>query len=119
FYRLRSRHAGQRPDLGVRELAEGESLRQARQCAERTSDADFLPRCAHVEPHPPAQPVGAGSKAVVPALAASNSRMRSRSRATAASRCAESFAISGPRRSISAVEPARARASLVRMSIGV
>ena len=51
---------------------------------------------------PPAQPGGAGAEAGVPAAAGSNSRIRSRRRAVAASRCADSSAISSPSRSSSA-----------------
>ena len=69
LFRLRRRHAGERPDLGVRELAARERLGKPRQRLERPRHADPLPRRAHVEAHPPAQPGGARAEAGVPAVA--------------------------------------------------
>ena len=66
---LRRRDAGERPDLGVRELAAREGTGQAGQGAERPGDAHLLARGAGVEADAPAQPVGAGGEAVAPALA--------------------------------------------------
>ena len=56
---------------------------------------------AEVEADPPAQPVSAGAEPVTPAAAGVEPRMRSRRRAEAASRCADSSAISSPSRSSS------------------
>jgi hypothetical protein len=68
LFRLRRRHAGQGPYLGIRDLSAGEGTGEARQRAEGARHADPLPRSALVEPHPPAQPVRARAKAVAPAL---------------------------------------------------
>src|SRR5262245_10791421 len=66
---VRSRHASQRADLGVRELAASERLGQQRQCSERTRHAYTLTRRAEVEPDTPAQPGRTGPEAVVPTAA--------------------------------------------------
>jgi len=66
--RLRRRHTGQRADLGVRELAACERRGEPWQRCQGTRDSYPLPRCANVEPHPPAQPGGAGAESGVPAL---------------------------------------------------
>jgi len=50
---FRRRDAGQRADLGVRELAARECLRQPRQAAEGAGHADALARGGRVEPDPP------------------------------------------------------------------
>ncbi len=99
---FRSGNAGQRADLRIRELAAGERLSQPRQRAERARHADALAGRARIETHAPRQQRGAGAEAGVPAAAASNSRMRSSRCAVAASRWAESSAISSPSRSRSA-----------------
>jgi hypothetical protein len=69
LFRLWRRHAGQRADLGVRQLAGRESAGEARQRAQRPSDAHALTGGARIEAHTPAQPGSAGAKAAVPALA--------------------------------------------------
>ncbi len=60
-------HPGQRPDLGVRELAAGERLGQRGQRSQGARHPDLLPGRPQIEPHPPAEPLGAGAKAGVPA----------------------------------------------------
>ena len=69
LFRLGRGHAGQRPDLGVGELAARERRRQLRQLLQRACHADALARRAHVEAHTPGEPVGARAEAVVPAVA--------------------------------------------------
>ncbi len=64
---LGRRHAGQRADLGVRELATGQRLGQQRQGPERARDSYLLPRGAQVEAHAPTQPGGARAESDVPA----------------------------------------------------
>src|SRR6266513_6342718 len=68
LFGLRRRDAGERPDLGVRELAAREGAAQAGQGAERPRDAHLLSGGAWVEADAPAQPVGARAEAVAPAL---------------------------------------------------
>ena len=68
FLGLRRCHAGQGPDLGVRELAPRQGLGQPRQRSECPRHADAFAGRPQVESHPPAQPGGAGAKAGVPAL---------------------------------------------------
>ena len=55
-------NAGERPDLGVAELALGQRLRQQRQPGQRASDADFLPRGMGIDAARPGEPVGAGQR---------------------------------------------------------
>jgi hypothetical protein len=69
LFGLRGDHAGQLPDLRVGQLPAGERLSQQRQRAESARHSDVLASCAGGEPHPPAQPGGAGAEAGVPALA--------------------------------------------------
>jgi len=66
---LGSGHAGQRPHLGVRELAPGESPGQQRQRAQGVRDADALAGRARVESHSPGQPGCTGAEAGVPTTA--------------------------------------------------
>jgi len=66
---LRRRDARQCTDLGVRQLAAGEGLRQARQRTKRARHADVLACGARLESDAPRQPVGARPKAVAPAAA--------------------------------------------------
>ena len=54
--------AGQRPDLGVAELALGQRLGEQRQLGQRAGDADLLPRGVGIDAAGPAQPVGAGQR---------------------------------------------------------
>ena len=97
---LRRGHAGQRAHLGVRELAAGERLRQPRQ----RRRARARPGRAR-GPRPGRDPTRQVSQAaherkpLFQPPRASNSRMRSSRRAVAASRCADSSAISSPSRS--------------------
>jgi hypothetical protein len=69
FFRLRRGHAGQGPDLGVRELAPRQGLGHPRQRSEDPRHPDAFAGRPRVEPYPPAQPGGAGAKAGVPTLA--------------------------------------------------
>jgi len=69
LFLFRRRHARERPDLGVRELASRKRLGKPRQGLERSRHADPLPRCAHLEADPPAQPGGARVESRIPALA--------------------------------------------------
>jgi len=66
---LRRGDARERPNLGVRQLAASECLRQTGQCTERPGHPDALARCARVEPDTPRQPGGAREEARVPASA--------------------------------------------------
>ena len=66
---LRRRDARQCTDLGVRQLAAGEGLRQARQRTKRARHADVLACGARLESDAPRQPVGARAKAIAPAAA--------------------------------------------------
>ncbi len=100
--RLRRRHAGQGAHLGVGQLATSEGLGQAGQCPEGARHPDSLAGGAQVEAHAPAQPVGAGAEAVFQPPRASKSRISASRRAVAASRCADSSAISSPSRSSAA-----------------
>jgi hypothetical protein len=59
----------QRTDLGVRQLTARERLRQPRQRAERTRDANVLTRSARLEPEAPREPRRARAKAIAPAAA--------------------------------------------------
>jgi hypothetical protein len=69
LFRVRRRHARERPDLRVRQLPAREGLGQARQGAEGACDADVLARGTRGEPHAPRQPFGARTEAVAPAAA--------------------------------------------------
>ena len=62
-------HAGERPHLGVRELASREGLRQSRQVRQGACHAHTFPGCAQVEPYTPAQPGGARAEPRVPPAA--------------------------------------------------
>jgi hypothetical protein len=62
-------HAGERPHLGVRELASREGLGQSRQGRQGARHAHAFPGCAQVEPDAPAQPGGARGESRVPAAA--------------------------------------------------
>jgi len=69
LFGLRSSDAGQRPDLGVRELAPGQRVSESRKRAERPRDADLLTRGAAIESNSPRQPVGTRLETVAPAAA--------------------------------------------------
>ena len=56
---LGSGDAGQRPDLGVAELALGQRLGEQRQLGQRSGDSDLLPCGVGIDAAGPAQPVGA------------------------------------------------------------
>ena len=60
-------HPRERPDLGVRELALRQCVRQKRQRPESARDPDPFTGGAHVEPDAPVQPVGARAESIVPA----------------------------------------------------
>ena len=101
---LRRRHAGQRADLGVGELAARQRLSQARQRPEGARHPDVLAGRARGESDAPGEPRGARAEAVVPTAAGVELADESRADgAVAASRCADSSAISSPRRSSSAM----------------
>ena len=59
---LRSGDAGQRPDLGVAELALRQSLGEQRQLSQRTGDTDLLARGVGIDAAGPGEPVGAGQR---------------------------------------------------------
>jgi len=69
LFRLQRGHAGQRPDLGVRELPAGEGLGQPRKGSQGARHADLLSGRTKIESHSPAQPGGAGAESAVPAPA--------------------------------------------------
>jgi hypothetical protein len=69
LFGLRRGNAGERPNLGVRELAPCESLGEPRQGRQGARHPHAFPGCAQVEPHAPAQPGGAGAESRVPATA--------------------------------------------------
>ena len=54
--------AGQRPNLGVAELALRQRFGEQRQLGQRAGDSDLLPRGVSVDPAGPAQPVCAGHR---------------------------------------------------------
>ena len=54
--------AGQRPDLGVAELARGQRFGKQRQRRQRAGDAHLLPRSVGIDAAGPAQPVGTGQR---------------------------------------------------------
>ena len=56
---LRSGDAGQRPNLGVAELALGQRRGEQRQLRQRPGDADLLPRGMGIDAAGPGEPVGA------------------------------------------------------------
>ena len=60
-------HAGQRPHLGVRELAVRERLGQPRQRREGARHSHAFAGGAQIEPHAPGEPGGARAESVVPA----------------------------------------------------
>ena len=62
---LRSGDAGQRPELGVAELAPGRGRGEQRQSLQRPGDAHLLPRGVGVDAAGPAQPVGTGQRPLV------------------------------------------------------
>ncbi|MEX2220790.1 MAG: hypothetical protein WEG40_03240 [Candidatus Rokuibacteriota bacterium] len=68
-FRLRRGHAGQGAHLGVGQLPASQGLGQAGQRPEGARHPDPLAGRAQVEAHAPAQPVGAGAEARVPAAA--------------------------------------------------
>ena len=59
---LRRGDAGERPDLGVAQLALRERLGKQRQLRQRPSDADFLPGGMGIDAAGPREPVGAGQR---------------------------------------------------------
>jgi hypothetical protein len=65
-FRLGRGHAGEGADLGVGQLPARKGLGEARQRLKGARDPDPFPSRAQIEPHPPAQPGGAGAKARVP-----------------------------------------------------
>ena len=69
LFGLRRRHAGERPHLGVRELASREGLGQSRQGRQGARHPHAFPGRAQVEPHAPAQPGGARAEPRVPPAA--------------------------------------------------
>jgi hypothetical protein len=69
LFSLRRGHAGERPHLGVRELASREGLGQSRQRRQGAGHPHAFPGRAQVEPHAPAQPGGARAESRVPAAA--------------------------------------------------
>ena len=66
---LRRRHPRQRPDLGVGQLPARQGRREPRQPAQRPGDPHALPGRAQVQSRAPAQPLGAGAGAALPAAA--------------------------------------------------
>ena len=56
--------SGQGPDLGVPEFTLGEGIGEQRQLCQCTGDAHFLPSGMGVDAAGPAQPVGAGHRAL-------------------------------------------------------
>jgi len=65
---LRRGHAGQRPNLGVRELPARQCLPEPRQVFQSARDANALSRRAQVQADAPRQPRCARAEAIVPAL---------------------------------------------------
>ena len=65
---LRRGNAGQSSNLGVRELSTHQGLGQQWQRPKGARHPDAFAGRPQVEPHPPAQPGGAGAKSGVPAL---------------------------------------------------
>jgi len=63
---LRRRYARQGSNLGVRQLPAGQGVAQQGQRGQGTGDSHPFPGRAHVESHPPAEPLGAGPEARVP-----------------------------------------------------
>jgi hypothetical protein len=59
-------HPGDRPDLGVGQLAPRQGLGHAWECPEGARDPDALSGRALVQAHAPAEPGGAGREASVP-----------------------------------------------------
>jgi hypothetical protein len=68
-FRLWRCHASDGSHFRVGELAAGERRGQPRKRAQSARHPDVLSRRADIEPHPPAQPVGARAEPRVPALA--------------------------------------------------
>ena len=71
---LGSGDAGQRPDLGVAELALRERLGEQRQLGQRAGDTNLLPRGVGIDAAGPAQPVGTRQRP----LSGQTSRRRAR-----------------------------------------
>ena len=69
YFGLRRGHAGERADLGIRQLPAAKGLGQERQRAESSGHPDPFAGRAQVEPHPPGEPGGAGAEARVPPAA--------------------------------------------------
>jgi hypothetical protein len=63
------RDAGQRPHLGVRQLASGQSQSEPWQGSQGARHAHLFPGRARIEADAPAEPGGTGTKASVPAPA--------------------------------------------------